>query len=206
MKTLRIKDIAELLSGYQVRDKTDFVKEGNINFIQVKNLDRINNRVSFKELEKLNMDKDMSKYQVKEDDVLFLAKGNIQASLIDKESFNNDEVYIPMSHFITLRPLKHEVLSEYLWWILNHKETQSVLNRLARGTMMPFIGRSELENLEIPVPSLQRQRFIVEFVRLREREKELAKKLELERDKVYDHILGEVVRGQYSINESYEKN
>ena len=195
MRHLKISDVAEIINGYQVRDKTDFGAEGNISFIQVKDLDRVHNKVSLKKLERLTIDKDMSKYQVRKDDVLFLAKGNIQASLIDSSTFKEDEVYVPMPHFFTLRPAQDVVLTEYLWWILNQKETLISMSKLTRGSMMAFLGKPELETLQIPVPTIAKQKFIIEFARLREKEKELSQKIEQEKDKLYKQLLNGIIEG-----------
>jgi restriction endonuclease S subunit len=196
MKKLKIAEIAEIHSGYQVRDKSELGKVGNLSFIQVKNLDRNLNRVSFNELEKLKMNKEMNKYSVVKGDVLFLAKGNISAFLIDDESFINDEVYIPMSHFFVLRPKKKIILQEYLWWVLNLKDTHQKLQKFLKGTMMSFISKSDFESIEIRIPSLEEQKKIVELIKLREQERILTQKLEEKKEKLLEAVFDELISGK----------
>jgi restriction endonuclease S subunit len=61
------------------------------------------------------------------------------------------------------------------------KQVQSQM----RGSMMPFIGRHELGQLTIPIPPKATQELVVEFTKLRNRERQLLVQLEATKDRLY---------------------
>jgi restriction endonuclease S subunit len=75
------------------------------------------------------------------------------------------------------------VLPEYLSWFLNNPNTQISLKAQAMGTSIPSISKSVLEQLEIPIPSIERQKSVVSISKLLIQEKAIQVKLETLRDK-----------------------
>lgn len=189
MKWIRIGDVVEVKPGFQVRDRSELSRDGNISFVQVKDIDRSKEKILLDNLEKVKMEKDMSKYQIHKGDVLFLSKGNFIAGLIDEATFDKNAIYVPMHHFYTLKIISNEITPKFLCWLLNNKSIRDKIVASSKGEIMASINRNDLESIEIPLPSLERQQFIVELVELRKREKEIVSNIEAQKDKIYERAL-----------------
>ncbi|MBR9920303.1 MAG: hypothetical protein GYB31_05630 [Bacteroidetes bacterium] len=73
---------------------------------------------------------------------------------------------IPSSLFFIIRPDQSLLLPGFLNVFLNLPNTQSRLRIMGEGTKIPSIRKTELEELRIPVPTLEIQQKIVEIHRL----------------------------------------
>lgn len=108
-------------------------------------------------------------------DLLFAAKGSNNFCAIFRE------LYCPAvasSSFLTLRIReKGVVLPEYLCWYINLDTTLKYLQSEAKGTGIPSISKATLEELEIPVPPIEKQRTIAEIVRLQAETQQLQRKI-----------------------------
>jgi restriction endonuclease S subunit len=75
------------------------------------------------------------------------------------------------------------LLPQYLSWVLNSPTTQILLKGQAIGTSIPSISKQVLENLEIAIPSIDKQKAILQITKLRNKEKILKQKIETLREK-----------------------
>lgn len=127
------------------------------------------------------MPEDVSeKHILKDGDVLFAAKGTKNFAAVYE---NRNMAAVASTSFFVIRITENQVLPEYLAWYLNNQSTQALLKGKATGTAMPSISKHVLENLEIPVPSIQTQKTILEIHQLRIREKALKQDIETLREK-----------------------
>ncbi|MBD1396751.1 restriction endonuclease subunit S [Pontibacter sp. JH31] len=124
----------------------------------------------------------LSRHLLSESDVLFVAKG------ANNFAVEYDAVMgqaIASSIFLILKPMKksvQQVLPAYLAWYLNHPITQTQLKHQARGSSIPSISKKTLEELEIPLPSLERQQQVLRIQQLRNKEKQIIQRLEVLRE------------------------
>jgi restriction endonuclease S subunit len=81
------------------------------------------------------------------------------------------------------------ILPEYLAWYLNHPKTQKILSGNSRGTALQSITKDIIGNLEIHVPSVQKQRALLNAMSLLAREAQLKSKIENLRDSIIQHQL-----------------
>lgn len=81
------------------------------------------------------------------------------------------------AQFFVLRPDTRRVLPEYLAWFLRSEAAVRHFDGRRKGTYVPIIQRSDLAELELPVPLLPVQRRIVEVDRLAVTERALAERL-----------------------------
>ena len=65
----------------------------------------------------------------------------------------------------------------------NNPSTLALLKGQATGTSMASISKAVLEELEIPIPSLEKQKAIVQLTKLRDTEKKLKQRIEALREK-----------------------
>lgn len=120
------------------------------------------------------------KHLLRNGDVLFAAKGAKNFAVVFE---NHNKKAVASPSFFVIRQTSLELLPEYLAWFLNSHSTLTLLKSQAIGSSIPSISKHVLENLEIPVPSIQTQKTILEIHQLRIREKALRQDIEILREK-----------------------
>lgn len=81
------------------------------------------------------------------------------------------------TQFFVLRPEVSRVLPEYLAWFLRTEESARYFEGLRKGTYVQIIQRSDLAEMELPLPPLDVQQKIVEVAALAVEERLLAERL-----------------------------
>jgi type I restriction enzyme S subunit len=75
--------------------------------------------------------------------------------------FVNEKIFLNDSG-LTVKPKKENLLHKYIGYYLLHN--QSILYNLARGTAQKNLDVDEFKSLKIPIPTLERQQEIVEYL------------------------------------------
>lgn len=104
-----------------------------------------------------------SKY-LKQGDVIVASKSsNHKAYIFELEA----EDVVANSFFQIIRiEDRNELLPEYLAWYLNHPNVQYQLELLDKGSTVKNLGKKELLNFKVTIPSLLTQKDIVEAAEL----------------------------------------
>ncbi len=123
---------------------------------------------------------------LKKGDILFAAKGTKNFAACYE---NEDMPAVASTSFFVIRLNDKNVLPGYLNWFLNHPGTQTVLKGYARGTSIASISKAVLSELEIPVPSIQKQELILQLNKLRNKEKNIKQQIENLREKEIQNLL-----------------
>jgi restriction endonuclease S subunit len=121
-------------------------------------------------------------------DVLFAAKSLNNFAVVYDAHIGKA---VASSSFIVVRvksEYANEVLPEYLAWYLT-QDPQIRLFHKQLGTTIPSISISKLNELEIDIPTLEQQSRIVQIQKLRNQEKQLLQKLEVNKDQLIKHQL-----------------
>ncbi len=84
-----------------------------------------------------------------------------------------DEDLLVVAPMIRIRVNRERVLPEYLVWYMNGANGAAFFKEFAKGSAMPLISKTVLEQMPIKLPSLQAQQNIVELVELGRREHEI---------------------------------
>ena len=149
------------------------IPKGEAFYLQAKNFDETG-RIVKPLFPDLAIDRLNQKHLLKVGDVLFAAKGskNFAACFVEE-----NVKAVASTTFFVLRLQSKAVLPEFLVWILNNSLTQKFLKRRAVGTSMVSISKAVLEDLEIPIPSIQQQLHIREISRLATEENGLRLKI-----------------------------
>jgi hypothetical protein len=101
-------------------------------------------------------------------DIIFIAKGN-----------NNFAIYldqIPQKavcspHFFHLRPKRSDVIQEYVAWLINQIPGQDYFRRTREGSGTLSVRRVILEQMPLPVPSVDIQEKIIKLDQVLRKEK-----------------------------------
>lgn len=171
----KIQDIATLQTGLFAKP----LAIGEVVYLQSKHFDEQGN-LSATLHPDLSMEDFSQKHLLRAGDVLFAAKGTKNFAAV-YEAHNLPAV--ASTSFFVIRLFDSKVIPEYLAWFLNNQSTQVSLKAQAMGTSIPSISKVVLEELEIPVPTIEKQKSVVAISKLRWQEKSIHAKLVSLRDK-----------------------
>lgn len=131
----------------------------------------------------------LEKHQMETGDVLFVAKGYHNfAALYPPEA----GLAVASSTFLILKirgECRNLLLPEYLVAILNHPSSQERIKARATGSNPPSVTKSELEEIEIPIPSIEKQHTFVQLQRLLRKEIQIKQQLEQLNEKLLQQKL-----------------
>jgi hypothetical protein len=179
---MQLKKIAKIQSGYISRGKIEPREDGSHFLLQARDMDV--ERLTYKADSLVRFSPDLSRkdWVLKPDDVLFMARGTRNYSVLIKEI---PEQALAAACFFIVRVSSDQVLPYYLCWYLNQALVDHYLSRHSgRGVHMPVVRRSVLESIDIPVPALEIQKKIVRLDLLMQKEQELIEKLAGKRKKM----------------------
>lgn len=159
--------------GYSFRGRLEAQVAGVISVIQMKDLTE-ENVVDCRGLARIDETEIKEHHFVRVGDLIFRSRGVTNTCTILSEGPGNAIVAAPL---FRIRITDNRVLPDYLNWYINQSPAQSFLATHSKGTAQKMISKDALEALEIAVPSLERQKAIVELSDLVEREQSLIKKL-----------------------------
>jgi restriction endonuclease S subunit len=123
------------------------------------------------------------KHLLRAGDVLFSAKGTKNFAAVYE---NRNPAAVASTSFFVMRLINHNILPEFLAWFLNHPQTQSLLKGQARGTSIPSITKSALEDLELVIPPVEKQILIVRLSQLILHETELRERVITQRKQLVE--------------------
>ncbi len=172
---MQLKKIAKIQSGYISRGKIEPREDGTHFLLQARDVDAEHLAYQADGLARFSPDLSRKDWLLKTDDVLFMARGTRNYSIMIKEI--PDRVLSAACFFI-VRVSSEEVLPDYLFWYLNQAPVDRYLRRHSgRGVHMPVVRRSVLENINIPIPPMEIQVKIAKLDVVLRNELELLDKL-----------------------------
>lgn len=184
VKTL-LKDIATIQMGFSFRSRLESLKYGEIGVIQMKDLTD-ENIVNCENLSYVDMGKFSENHLVKKGDLIFRSRSLTSTSAILSDDPGRVVVSAPL---LRIRITNPDIMPEYINWFISQLPAQVFLKSHARGSTQKMISKDALEMLEIEVPSLEKQKMIVEVAALADEEQRITKKLALRRKQFVSAIL-----------------
>ena len=137
-------------------------ERGDVVYLQAKHFDE-NGNLQTELYPDIQSDKMTSRHMLKVGDVLFAAKGTKNfAAVLEKHNLPA----VASTSFFVLRITDPELLPDYLAWFLNNPATQVLLKNKARGTSIPSIRKTDLDEMKITIPSIEKQKLIVRLTML----------------------------------------
>ncbi|MFZ3070587.1 MAG: hypothetical protein WA110_05655 [Anaerolineaceae bacterium] len=161
--------ISEIQVGYQSREGIRAQADGSYFLLQARDLDKLR-QIDWSNLTRFTPSGAISKSEIRQSDVLFLARGQDNfAYLISHDTRN----VLASNSFYILRAKTEIVLPEFLAWWLNQTPAQEYIKLNRSGSSLPFLSVSALSCLEVPIPVLEMQRKIGVLEMLRKKEADL---------------------------------
>ena len=189
---IKLKKIATVQTGYSFRSRLESKNTGAIAVIQMKDLSSTN-RVCCDELVRLDMEIPKIHHLVKPGDLIFRSRGLTANSALLADGPGDAVLAAPL---LRIRVTSNRILPEYLNWFISQLSAQSYFASCAEGTSLKMISKQSLENLEVFVPTIARQRLIVEIATLAEEEQRVMKALAEKRSQYISTTLMHLAQGE----------
>jgi restriction endonuclease S subunit len=167
--TQKLSDIIKIRSGVFAKSDTnpDLYYIQSTDFNKLRNWNKTLNPV-------LTNSTKFSNHVLNVGDILFVAKGRDFFAVVYDGMF---QPAVASTTFLVLQVQSSNVVSDYVAWYINHPQTQTLLWSLAKGSAIPSISKSILEQIEIPVPQISKQMTILELHKLQIKEKRIHRQI-----------------------------
>ena len=172
---LKLNKIAKIQSGYISRGKIKSNEDGTHFLMQARDVDAHHLTYRRDSLIRFNPAMSRDDWILNAGDILFMARGARNFSVMLQEIPGN---LLAAACFFIMRVKRKHVMPAYLCWYLNQAPAERyLLHHSGRGVHMPVVRRSTLEEIDIPMPTVEIQNKIVEMNTLMKNEQELIEKL-----------------------------
>ena len=189
---IKIKKVATVQMGYSFRSRLEAVEGGGVSVIQMKDL-LGDNTVNCDGLMKIDMEAVKEHHLARKGDLVFRSRGHTATSAVLLDDPGKAVVAAPLLRIRVTKPDK--VLPEYLNWYISQRDAQIFLTSRAKGTVQKMISKQAIEDLEVALPSLEKQKAIVEVAVLSDREQALLHTLADKRDQYISTVLMQLAKG-----------
>ncbi len=189
---IKIKKLAMVQMGYSFRSRLEASSSGGVAVIQMKDL-LDDNTVGCGDLVKIDMEMVKEHHLVQKGDLVFRSRGHVTTAAVLLEEPGKAVVAAPLLRIRITKP--DRVLPEYLNWYISQRDAQIFLTSRAKGTVQKMISKQAIEELEVSLPSLEKQKNIVELASLIAREQNLLQQISEKREKYISTVLMQFAKG-----------
>jgi excinuclease UvrABC nuclease subunit len=190
---IKIKKVATVQMGYSFRSRLEAVEGGGVSVVQMKDL-LDDNAVGCDGLMKIDMEAVKEHHLARKGDLIFRSRGHTATSAVLLEDPGKAVVAAPLLRIRVTKPDK--ILPEYLNWYISQRDAQIFLTSRAKGTVQKMISKQAIEDLEVALPSLEKQKNIVELATLSAREQTLLHTLADKREQYISTVLMQFAKGE----------
>ncbi|HBT89676.1 restriction endonuclease subunit S [Desulfobacter sp.] len=189
----KLKEITSVQMGYSFRSRLETSEGGGVAVIQMKDL-LDDNTVGCDGLVRINMEAMKDHHLAQRGDLVFRSRGSLTTAAVLLEDPGKAVVAAPL---LRIRVTKKDlVLPEYLNWYISQRDAQIFLTSRAKGTVQKMISKQAIEDLEVALPSLEKQKNIVELAMLIAREKVLLHTMADKREQYISTVLMQFAKGE----------
>jgi len=190
---LKIKELVTIQMGYSFRSRLESSKEGSVAVIQMKDLSQ-DNTVNCKALMKIDMEVFKEHHLARKNDLIFRSRGLNTSTAILLEDPGNAVVGAPLFRIRVTKTDK--ILPEYLNWCISQRDVQVFLTSRAEGTVQKMISQRAIGDLEVYLPSMQKQKQIVDLAALSAKESRVLNLLAEKRRLYTSTLLMQFAKGE----------
>lgn len=159
MKPILLKHLAQLYTGFTIRESIDYLQYGEVKAIQIKDLPKNHHHIDTQSLTGIEWKYDSKPQFLPHNTILLVARGEPSAYLFTGGL--KDKV-VASNPFIIINLLSDDVLAEYLVWYLNHAHAaKNHFASVSRGSALPITTLSAVKELPVKIPSLSQQQEIL---------------------------------------------
>lgn len=193
--TVRLGDLADVRTGLVVaRKKAKLDSAQKFEYEQI-SLRYFNSGVKLVKPEDENdifvsSEKIDERYFTHEGDIVVRLRAPNRAVYIEK----GDEGLLIHSLLAVIRTTSDAVIAKYLAYYLNSYTTQSILKQDVKGTAIPMLKTKDLEQLPVSLPTIRKQKELVTFLELADKERALLTNLADEKQRLSQAILDKIIQ------------
>ncbi|HCC06178.1 TPA: hypothetical protein DEP94_02385 [Candidatus Nomurabacteria bacterium] len=182
-RKVKLQDIAEVYTGYTFREAVLPALNGNISVLQAKDIIQNESILNTSGLTKVSLELSRSNSYVLYNDILLISRargpGSFRSTIFESKEKN----VIASSSIFIIRITDKIILPKYISIYLNSSDGQNDLVQLLSGSYIKTVPRKNLEELQIPIPSLQKQKIFIELnENIKQQEKILERKKEIKQN------------------------
>ncbi len=167
-----------IASGYSFRGKINGSQKGNLRVIQLKDMEHDYTSIG-NDCMLIDAHDIKEKYYLEKGDLLFISKGgNNNAVVFDLE---DALPFIASSVFYVIKLIASKANPYFVAWYINQMPVQQYFQEHAAGTYSLSIKKEVVENILIPLPSLETQKKIAKVAQLAQKEQYIYKTLKEKR-------------------------
>jgi len=183
IKNQKLKNIAEIISGYSFRVSVFDYPLGDTIFLQSRNLLE-NMTLDLSTDLRLDFKGVKTKAFTKRNDILLGSKGNPTVGYVESD----DKILISSSIYI-IRISNQTVLPKFLAIYLDSTKGHNELSKITLGGYIKGISKTNLEELQIPIPSMDIQKKMVSLYDNIVKQKVFLERKSTINDKILDSIV-----------------
>lgn len=183
-----IKNIAEVVAGYTFRSALPVQSDGRMLVVQAKDVGD-NICIDDAGLVRIGGQEYKTNAIIKRNDVVVSVRGNFRAGVFESDL---QEVIASSSVYI-LRLTDEDILPEYLAIFLNSAVGQKQIKQSLTGGAIKTILRKDLEDLEIVIPEVAKQKLIINIYKNNKKQQELLEKKQSIINKVTDNAINKLL-------------
>lgn len=200
-KVVKLIDIAEVRTGFTFREKVEELQTGNAHIVQIKDVRSLREQTYSQslysdDLPRINMPAKINA-PLNIGSVLLPSRGEYYRAFyfLGRRDKSLDLPVIASSQFLILLPKTAELLPEYLCWYLNQPTTQHELSNKSQGSNISMLTVAKVSSLEIELPSLEKQKQIIQLNYIWEQEQALTQKLLQNRQQMMRGMFQQLLKG-----------
>ena len=190
-----LKELATIHPGYPFRGKLPIDKNGNAFVVQFRHLvvgEPLNDKQG-KTLDQVRLPGRRRPDYLWPGDILFMARGTRNSAAVVGDLPNNT-VCTPNFFHLRLKAEAFNLMPEFLAWQLNHFDAQRYFAMCSQGSAAPNVTKTQLGDLPVVVPSLEKQKLMMRFVGAAQQEQTLLEQLIENRQRMIDAVARQILR------------
>lgn len=188
----RLADIADIQAGYPFRGSIKNEKNGSVSVVQAKDISDLG-ELLLNELVQTELTGKKQPTWLQKGDLLFIAKGmrNFAAHIPDDLK---NITCSPSLFQIRIKPsFRSSINPLFIAWQLNQSPVQHYLRKSAEGSTQINIRKPVLGNVELAIPTLERQNIIAKLYNASIKENALLHKLIKNRQQQFNAITNDLL-------------
>ncbi|MFW5997151.1 MAG: restriction endonuclease subunit S [Verrucomicrobiota bacterium] len=190
---MKLNQITHITSGYHSRRRIEHEPKGTHYLLSIGGIDTLTGIVSEDALTVFTPKLSKNDCIVQENDILLMCRGDRRKAVLVQQVPPN--VLVTSSFFVIRTKDSAEVCSAYIGWYLNQPFTQHFLNRFTgQGVSMPVVRRNVVENIDIPLPPLDKQEKISQVYKCIIEEQRLLKTIGEKRFQLAEAVCRESIK------------
>lgn len=181
----KLINIAQITTGVYAKASLS----GSLHFLQGKHFDEFGKfRTDMYLAPNLHDAPRLQKHLLQDGDLLIMSKGSYNKACLYQHNMGRA---VASSTFFVVRLLPDRIplLPTYLQWYFNHPRTQAYLAHLSKGSNIHSLAKSDLQELKISIPSIEKQSEILTIQKCWEKEKKIMTELMQQKAILYQNLL-----------------